>query len=227
MPHRIQICPWCSTTVENHECTNSFALFAARAENHKKHIILKKSRFDTTNAASGSVFLLSRGGLRADVYYKKGAFSDVFYSGAVFCLNSISEKCERADFFSIADSLILEVGAATIRDYLSQGAENFSSLLYYVQMSSRRLCHRLYQVSSISLRDRLQNALYYDFFYRGQINDGNAVVTKALKHNDWANITGARRESVSRLMKDFEAEGLIHIDDSSVMTKDMSALFHF
>lgn len=141
-----------------------------------------------------------------------------FFTGELLCKSGLNGRITGA-----ADSFICEVSSDSLRRFLNEGSTHLSALMGGYALCMARFRESLYEQTFVSLKARFIKAIYRDLYYRGQDYQGELVATRIFTHEDWARCLGARRESVSRLFKDFEKRGLLRATETHIHLPDPEA----
>ena len=94
--------------------------------------------------------------------------------------------------------------------------ENFEVALNIMKRLVERLREADRKIESLALMDVYGRVakLLLEF---SELHDGQRLIRRKLTKQDIAKMIGASREMVSRVMKDLEASGYIHVDDGQIV----------
>lgn len=193
---------------------------------YTKRLTFKKGKlvFYEGGVATG-VFLIKRG--RAKIFstgiygkdqifyiYKRG---DLLGYHALLCNEAYEDSCE-----ALEDCEILFISKLDF-EHLLQTIPSLKLLL--IQNMSHEfgvLVNTITILAQRTLRERL--ALYLLILNERYYNEETEQSIINLPREDLANIIGAARESLGRLLKDFKTEELIQIDKRSIRIRNMKEL---
>jgi len=109
-----------------------------------------------------------------------------------------------------------ELLVITKADFTRCLQENFEVALNIMKRLVERLREADRKIESLALMDVYGRVakLLLDF---SEMRNGRRIITRRLTKQDIAKMIGASREMVSRVMKDLEASGYIHVDDGNII----------
>ncbi|MFC2170761.1 Crp/Fnr family transcriptional regulator, partial [Calditrichota bacterium] len=97
--------------------------------------------------------------------------------------------------------------------------------IYLLKELARRIRRSDLQIKSLSLQDargRVAGTLIRLAEDIGVVRSGKVVITELPLQRDLANIAGTSRETISRVIKKFEEEGLVSKEDNSLVFADFN-----
>lgn len=193
---------------------------------YAKRLTFKKGKlvFYEGGVATG-VFLIKRGKAKifnTGIYGKDQIFyiykrGDLLGYHALLCNEAYEDSCE-----ALEDCEILFISKLDF-EHLLQTIPSLKLLL--IQNMSHEfgvLVNTITILAQRTLRERL--ALYLLILNERYYNDETEQSIINLPREDLANIIGAARESLGRLLKDFKTEELIQIDKRSIRIINMKEL---
>ena len=175
---------------------------------------------------SANVYFVLSGSARATVFADDGkmvAYRDM-QPGDIFGeLAAIDSQPRSASVVAID---ALEVGTVTPEQFigLTETAPDFTrALLSHLATQSRSMTERIFEFSTMIVRERLAHELLRLAGANGR-DDGSAVITAAPTHFDLAARISTHREAVSREMSRLGKLNLIKRDGRRLILQDIAAL---
>ena len=212
---------------------DSDKILSSLSEKDKEHFLslakkltFKKGKlvFYEGGIATG-VFLIKRG--RAKIFntglygkdqifyiYKRG---DLLGYHALLCNEAYEDSCE-----ALEDCEILFISKSNFEHLLQTIPSLKLSLIQNMSHEFGVLVNTITILAQRSLRERL--ALYLLILDERYYNEETKQAVINLPREDLANIIGAARESLGRLLKDFKAEKLIQIDKRTIRIVNVKGL---
>ncbi|MGZ9586090.1 Crp/Fnr family transcriptional regulator [Paenibacillus marinisediminis] len=96
----------------------------------------------------------------------------------------------------------------------------YSQLVDHLRVLNRKVVY----LSSMDVRRKAANLLVDLYFNMGVEEEGQLYIRYRLTHHILANMIGVTRESLSKVMKEFQDEGLIHMKQKTIYIVDLDRL---
>ena len=178
--------------------------------------------------ASDAVFLLASG--RAKICHLtpdgKQSILTFIEPGEIFGELAVYERGERGDHAeTTAKSEIVVIPAEVIRQVIAQSPDLAVGITRLVGFRRRRIEQRLKYLLFHSNRERLTHLLLElaeDYGSRG--SDGQIQLSVRLSHQDLASIIGSTRESVTVILGQMQAEGLLKLGRRKIAIRELEKL---
>ncbi len=118
-------------------------------------------------------------------------------------LSLIDDSPRSASVMTVTDSVFLTIGREQLHDFIRQNPDCALVLLQQLTQRIRDLTHSVKDLALLDVYGRVAQLL------KRLANDDNCISNPKLTHQEIANMVGASREMVSRVMKELVAGGYI------------------
>lgn len=172
------------------------------------------------------VFFVLEGRARAAVYSSEGklvSYRDI-ESGSIFGELSALDETPRSAAVIAQDNLVAgRLSGKEFRHWVETDPELMWAVLKYLTGQCRRMTDRIFEFSTMLVKDRLVNELVR---LSRAVSEGanTAIVTPAPTHFDLAASISTHREAVSREMSLLTKNGLIRKENGLLYVPDIEAL---
>lgn len=172
------------------------------------------------------VFFLLEGRARVTLYSEEGreiAYRDLL-SGDVFGeLACIDGQGRSASVIALADTRVARLPPSVFRDLVQDHPKLAWSLLEHLSALLRRMTDRVYEFSTLVVRERLILELIRRAEESGPV-DGRASISPAPTHFELAARISTHREAVSREMSALAKRGFVAKRGNRLVIDDLAAL---
>jgi CRP-like cAMP-binding protein len=173
---------------------------------------------------SSELYLISKGRVRMGTESFAGSefMAAVFRPGDCFGEVGLIDGLPRTNSsYALGDTELLVLKKADFRELYTahpQIAQALNLSLGY----RLRLVYGLYQdASMLTLRQRLARLLTQLVITGGQVDEKGGAVVSDVSHEDLARMLGATRQAVSRVLKELECAGEIHLSYRRILVRDL------
>jgi CRP-like cAMP-binding protein len=175
---------------------------------------------------SKDVFFVTRGRVRVMRFSASGrevAFQDLV-AGQIFGdFSAIDGNLRSASVVAVADSLIASISACQFREILRQYECVNSAMLKRLVEMARVLSDRVFEFSTLAVRNRIHAELLRLAHQSAQGNN-IASICPAPTHTDIANRISTNREAVTRELNNLARVGMIEKRRGMLVVRDVRAL---
>jgi CRP-like cAMP-binding protein len=175
---------------------------------------------------SRDVFFLLAGHARVTIYSSSGrvvAYRDIAPGDIFGELAAIDAGVRSASVVALEPTRVARLSAASFREIVTTRPTLAWSLLTHLTQQMRRLTERVFEFSTLMVRQRLVRELLRLANAR-DLPDGEARIDPAPTHFDLAAGISTHREAVSREMSAFAKQGLIEKRGRALVLRDVSGL---
>ncbi|WP_274629703.1 Crp/Fnr family transcriptional regulator [Arvimicrobium flavum] len=172
------------------------------------------------------VFFVLEGRARAILYGENGrevAYSDIGPGDIFGELASIDGRARSASIVALEQTRAARISPTAFREFVSSNPAFAWALLQHLTILIRRLTDRVYEFSTLVVRQRLICELLRRAEESGQA-EGGASLSPAPTHFELAASISTHREAVSREMSALAKRGLIERSGRSLVLRDLAAL---
>lgn len=170
------------------------------------------------------VFFVLEGRARATVFSEAGrviAYRDIEPDDIFGELSAIDGNLRSASVVALEDLRVARLSGAALREIVNTRPAFAWALLEHLSGQMRRMTDRVYEFSTLVVRDRLIRELLR---LSAEVGDGQARVSPAPTHFDLAAKISTHREAVSREMSMLAKLKLIERHGDSLVLRDLAAL---
>ena len=172
------------------------------------------------------VFFILEGRVRATLYSRTGREVDYRDAGPgdmVGELAAIDGSPRSATVEALEPARLARLPAAAFHELIETHPRFTAALLQHLSAQVRRLTERVFELSTLSMRDRLLRQLLRLAGEAG-IRNGEAEIRPAPTHFELAARIGAYREAVSREMSALHKAGVMEKRRGALIIKDVDEL---
>lgn len=172
------------------------------------------------------VFFVLEGRVRATLYSSTGRevdYSDAGPGDVVGELAAIDGGPRSATVEALERARLARLPAAAFHELLNSRPSFAAALLQHLSAQVRRLTERVFELSTLSMRERLLRELLRLAEQAG-IQDGRAEIRPAPTHFELASRVGAYREAVSREMSALHKAGLVEKRGGALVIQSLGEL---
>lgn len=172
------------------------------------------------------VFFVLEGRVRATLYSRTGREVDYRDAGPgdmVGELAAIDGGPRSATVEALEPARLARLSAAAFRELIETHPAFTNALLKHLSSQVRRLTERVFELSTLSMRERLLRQLLR-LADDADAHDGRIEIRPAPTHFELASRIGAYREAVSREMSALQKAGLLEKRRGSLIIKDAEEL---
>lgn len=176
--------------------------------------------------ASDSIFFIVQGTIRFTYYAMSGheVILGELARGEMFGeLAAIDGQRRSATCLAKTDALLATMPAAAFLELVRADGDIALAILRRLTGQVRRLTERVFDFSTLSVRNRIHAALL-GLAKQQPSTPNQAVISPAPTHNDLANLISTHREAVTRELNDLERDHLIKREDHTLVILDMARL---
>ena len=125
-------------------------------------------------------------------------------------LSLLDDKPRSASASTVDDSMLLSISRESFRAFMREYPELYETLMVELVDRIRALTENVKDMALLDVYGRVAHTL------ERLCNPGNEQVSPKLTHQDIANMVGASREMVSRVMKELVVGGYIEIQQKQI-----------
>lgn len=195
------------------------AHWTSRRQNRKETVIAQDEE-------SRGVFFLLEGHARVTIYSAGGrvvAYRDLEPGDIFGELAAIDGGVRSATVVALEPIRVAHLSEAAFREIVTTRPTFAWALLRHLSAQMRRLTERVYEFSTLLVRQRLVRELLRLADDRDQ-PDGQAMIDPAPTHFDLAASISTHREAVSREMSAFAKRGLIEKRGGTLLLRNVAGL---
>lgn len=175
---------------------------------------------------SDDVFFIMKGRARAAIYSNEGSlvsYRDI-ECGSIFGELSALDEVPRSAAVVALETLVAgRLSGKVFRNWVETDPKLMWAILKYLTGQCRRMTDRIFEFSTMLVKDRLINELVR--ISRASSEGANtAIITPAPTHFDLAASISTHREAVSREMSLLRKRGLIRKGNGSLFVPDIDAI---
>jgi CRP/FNR family transcriptional regulator, cyclic AMP receptor protein len=199
---------------------------AALEQRWLSHRYNRKETVITQDDEGCDVFLLLEGRARVTIYSAEGrvvAYRDIAPGDIFGELSAIDGEVRSASVVALEPTQVARLSAAAFREIVSTRASFAWALLRHLSMQMRRLTERVYEFSTLVVRQRLVRELLRRADTREQ-PDAELKIDPAPTHFDLAASISTHREAISREMSSLAKRGLIKRRGKALLLLDVGGL---
>jgi CRP/FNR family cyclic AMP-dependent transcriptional regulator len=175
---------------------------------------------------SKDVYFVISGQVRATIYSRSGrevSFRDIGAGEMFGDLSAIDGQPRCASVITLAESVVLQMGAPSFREVLGSHAPVAMAVLCGLTSLVRHLSDRVVEFSTLGVNNRIHAELLR--LAREHPCDGGVVeITHPPTHADIASRVSTRREAVTKELSRLHDMGLIERRGKSLVVRDLARL---
>lgn len=175
---------------------------------------------------SDDVFFVLEGSVRANSFAESGrevSYVDIGPGGVFGEFSAIDRLPRSTSVVALAPALVARMPARRFIELLERDGRIGRRLIEILVAKVRSMSERLFEVSALSVRERVRNELLR--LARVASRDGaDLVVRPAPTHQEIAAAIGSHREAVTRELKRLEATGLIRARRREIRIPNLPSL---
>ncbi len=175
---------------------------------------------------TADVFFIVTGKVRAVIYSVSGKeviFPDIEAGQTFGELAAIDGNPRAANVIALTDALVASMPAKMFWQVLRNHPEVSSSLLKRLTGSVRQMSERVFEFSTLAVKNRIHAELLR--LARDREKDGNtAIISPAPTHAEIASRISTHREAVTRELNALAHDGLIERRSGDIVITDISRL---
>lgn len=173
------------------------------------------------------VFLVAEGRIKICHLTPDGKQSILAFvePGELFGELAIFEGGDRDEYAeAVEDSLIVLIPGAAMRRLMEERSELSLGISKMIGLRRRRIERRLKNLLFLSNRDRLTHLLLELAEQYGRTAGDTIELGIRLSHQDLANIVGSTRETVTVVLGEMQAQGLLKVARRKIVIRDINRL---
>jgi len=132
----------------------------------------------------------------------------------------LTDKIHRYSASALKDSLVCYIDINLFKQLIKRNSQFAFEMIIYLCMDELSYFERFVNLSQKQVNGRLADAL----LYFSNVIDKNTNFSLPLSRNDLAALIGARRESVTRALKEFSDTGVINVEGKQVQITNSDLL---
>ena len=205
----------------------SHSIAAAAFEKGRIISVPKGNAISLRTDTEHSLHLLLSGSVRLSVSTSAGReFLVVFFEpGSIWGLRAcIDMKPNYGDVSAETDADVLVLTAASLREMMRSSEALNDAVLHFLCARVSSVSEGLIQFAVWSSRARLASRLLSLLNSHGFESEISTVSRVAISQESLAAMIGTSRQRINKLLKDFEAEGMIRIEYNMIVVSDAAAL---
>ena len=178
------------------------------------------------NEESSDVFFVIEGNARVTIFSEEGkvvAYRDLSTGDIFGEYSAIDGRPRSASVVAAGDLRVDRLAVAQFRELVESHPPFTWALLSHLSHQSRNMTERIFEFSTMLVRDRLISELTRQAELAG-IEDGTAILTPAPTHFDLASKISTHREAVSREMSRLSKLKLITKHGGALILHDLEKL---
>lgn len=176
--------------------------------------------------STGDLYCIKSGRVGVTIFSQSGkeiAFRQLGVSEHFGALAAIDGEARSASVISLADVELIRISAADFRELLHRMPEVNLRLLTYLSQLIRALSERIYEFSTLGVRNRIHAELLR--LARAHMSGPTiANIYPSPTHADIANQVSTHREAVSREFSQLASEGLLEKRGRNLIVHDVPRL---
>lgn len=182
---------------------------------------------DITMSATTNVAIVTKGKIKVLLYNSKGIEKLLYFLAPGEILGE-SEFFVGNDFPSIVkaveDSTLSIIDSSTLQNHILNNPESYNYFIHSVTRKYRIALSQMQDMLFTNSKGKVANTIYRLAIQSSIKTTDGILIDTPLTHQDFANLIGCSRITITRALNDLKNDGIIDTIQKKIIIKDVKAL---